>query len=43
MRLAGLDADDANLEPHAWLESNGEIIVGGKAREAYTRLEAPSG
>ena len=33
-------ADDANLEAHAWLESNGEIIVGGEAREAYTRLEA---
>jgi len=39
----GLDADDANLEAHAWLESKGEIIVGGEAREAHTRLEASSG
>ena len=36
----GLDADDANHEAHAGLESNGEIIVGGEAREEYTRLEA---
>ena len=36
----GLNANDAKLEAHAWLESNGEIIVGGEAREAYTRIRA---
>ena len=39
----GVDDAGADMEAHAWLESNGEIIVGGEAREAYTRLEAPSG
>jgi hypothetical protein len=36
----GVDDAGADMEAHAWLESNGEIIVGGEAREAYTRLEA---
>jgi hypothetical protein len=39
----GVDDAGADVEAHAWLESGGEIIVGGENREAYTRLEAPSG
>jgi hypothetical protein len=39
----GVDGADRDMEAHAWLESGGEIIVGGENREAYTRLEAPSG
>ena len=39
----GVDDAGADVEAHAWLESGGEIIVGGENRGAYTRLEAPSG
>ena len=39
----GVDGADQDLEAHAWLESGGETVVGGENREAYTRLEAPSG
>ena len=39
----GVDDAGADVEAHAWLESGGEIIVGGENREAYTRLEASSG
>ena len=39
----GVDDAGADMEAHAWLESGGEIIVGGESREAYTRLEASSG
>ena len=39
----GVDDAGADVEAHAWLESGGEIVVGGENREAYTRLEAPSG
>ena len=39
----GVDEAGADVEAHAWLESGGEIIVGGEAREEYSRLEAPSG
>ena len=39
----GVDDAGADMEAHAWLESGGEIVVGGENREAYTRLEAPSG
>ena len=43
LRFGVDDAEDTDLEAHAWLESGGEIIVGGENREAYTRLEASSG
>ena len=39
----GVDDADTDVEAHAWLESGGEIVVGDENREAYTRLEAPSG
>ena len=39
----GVNGADRDMEAHAWLESGGEIIVGGEAREEYSRLEAPSG
>ena len=39
----GVDGAGADVEAHAWLESGGEIVVGGENREAYTRLEASSG
>ena len=39
----GVDGADRDMEAHAWLESGGEIVVGGENREAYTRLEASSG
>jgi hypothetical protein len=39
----GVDDTGAAMEAHAWLESNGEIIVGGENRDEYSRLEAPSG
>ncbi|PSP48674.1 hypothetical protein BRC75_06165 [Halobacteriales archaeon QH_7_69_31] len=36
----GVDDAGADMEAHAWLESNDEIIVGGENREEYSRLEA---
>ena len=39
----GVNGADRDMEAHAWLESGGETVVGGENREAYTRLEAPSG
>ena len=39
----GVDDAGADVEAHAWLESGGGVVVGGRNREEYTRLEAPSG
>ena len=38
----GVDGAD-DVAAHAWLESGGEIVVGGETREEYTRLEAGAG
>ncbi len=39
LRLGARRAADGKLEAHAWIESGGEIVIGGKAlAEGYTPL-----
>jgi hypothetical protein len=36
-------SDDGRLEAHAWVEVDGRVVVGADERDAFTRLEPPTG
>ena len=36
-------SERGELEAHAWVEVDGRVVVGAEEREAFTRLEPPTG
>ncbi len=43
LRIGVVKGEEGRLEAHAWLESRGEVVIGGSELERYTRLAALEG
>ena len=43
LRIGVVKGEEGRLEAHAWLESRGEVVIGGSELERYTQLTALEG